>query len=151
MLCCLSCLRLLLAVMFLMQLFPSLAKARVPALLPAMVSAACTRGPELAALPACPPAFWERERERRDKELRDRRERGQAADVAAEDKWREAVADKWREQLMAAVADLKTAQVTQHDGSSTQHALCVRARARLEQLYDMANNTYHAGAGMWKV
>jgi hypothetical protein len=99
------------AVMFMMQLFPQLAKARVPALLPSMVAAACLRGPELNALPGVPAALWEREQQRRDREASQRAARGGEGQMLPEEKRREQVNDKWREQVLAAVADLKVAQV----------------------------------------
>jgi hypothetical protein len=94
-----------------MQLFPQLAKARVPALLPSMVAAACLRGPELNALPGVPAALWEREQQRRNREASQRAARGGEGQLLPEEKWREQVNDKWREQVLAAVADLKVAQV----------------------------------------
>lgn len=118
--------------MYIMQLFPVLTKARLPALLPSMLSAACMRGPEVAALPPVPAGFRERERERR--------ERGGArppgggdntntAGVGGED---ESVADKWREAVLSAVADLKTAQVRIVRICFWQAvSLCVFVRARV--------------------
>ncbi|WIA37453.1 hypothetical protein OEZ86_014371 [Tetradesmus obliquus] len=100
-----------LPLMFMMQLFPQLAKARVPALLPSMVAAACLRGPELNALPGVPAALWEREQQRRDREASQRAARGGEGQLLPEEKWREQVNDKWREQVLSAVADLKVAQV----------------------------------------
>lgn len=97
--------------MFLMQLFPVLAKARVPALLPSMVAAACQRGPELPALPPCPQSVWDKERERRERDMRERRERGQPVDPTSEEKWKEMVQEKWKDGVLGAVADLKVAQV----------------------------------------
>jgi hypothetical protein len=55
-----------------MQLFPNLAKTRVPLLLQSMVAAACQRGPEPPALPPCPLGFWEKEKEKREREIRER-------------------------------------------------------------------------------
>eukprot|EP00882_Tetradesmus_deserticola_P008294 GHRQ01008744.1.p1 GENE.GHRQ01008744.1~~GHRQ01008744.1.p1 ORF type:complete len:305 (+),score=150.46 GHRQ01008744.1:160-1074(+) len=100
-----------LPLMFLMQLFPQLAKARAPALLPSMVAAASLRGPELSALPGVPAALWQREQQRRDREASLRAARGGEGQLLPEEKWREQVNDKWREQVLAAVADLKVAQV----------------------------------------
>ncbi|KAF6251279.1 hypothetical protein COO60DRAFT_1464415, partial [Scenedesmus sp. NREL 46B-D3] len=97
-------------VAFIEKLFPQLAKARVPALLPSMVAAACLRGPELSALPGVPAALWEREQQRRDREASQRAARGSEGQLLPEEKWREQVNDKWREQVLAAVADLKVAQ-----------------------------------------
>lgn len=115
--------------MFLMQLFPALAKVRVPALLPAMVAAACTRGPELAALPPVPQSFWDREWEARERAARERAARGQAPEAVPEDKWKEGVAERWREALLAAVADLKVAQVrgSVRDSVRVTERVCVRA------------------------
>lgn len=106
-----SCPLALFAVMFLMQLFPVLAKARVPALLPSMVTAACQRGPELSALPPCPQAVWDKELEKRQRDMRERQQRGQTAEQVSEEKWKEQVQEKWKEGVLGAVTDLKVAQV----------------------------------------
>eukprot|EP00878_Enallax_costatus_P007959 GHUV01008325.1.p1 GENE.GHUV01008325.1~~GHUV01008325.1.p1 ORF type:complete len:285 (+),score=89.02 GHUV01008325.1:246-1100(+) len=100
-----------LPLMFLMQLFPVYAKTRVPALLPSMAAAACQRGPELSALPPCPQAVWEKEMEKRQRDMRERQQRGQPPEQMSEDKWKELVQEKWKEGVLGAVTDLKIAQV----------------------------------------
>eukprot|EP00879_Flechtneria_rotunda_P005042 GHRR01005319.1.p1 GENE.GHRR01005319.1~~GHRR01005319.1.p1 ORF type:complete len:3477 (+),score=1416.33 GHRR01005319.1:1112-11542(+) len=100
-----------LPLMFLIQLFPALAKARVPAMVPSMIAAVCQRGPDISALPGPPPAFWEHERLRLEREQMERREKGLAAGPGADSRWHEQVQDKWREALLGAIQDLKIGQV----------------------------------------
>jgi hypothetical protein len=97
--------------MFMMQLFQPLARTKIPQLIPLMLATACLWGPELNALPGVPAALWEREQQRRDREVTARAARGDGGQMLPEEKWREQVNDKWREQVLAAVADLKVAQV----------------------------------------
>jgi hypothetical protein len=116
--------------MFLMQLFPQFAKQHVPRLLPSMVAAACLRGPELSALPGVPAALWEREQQRRDREAKVLAAKKLEAQLLPEEKWKEQVNDKWREQVLAAVADLKVAQV----GAESPPALFYLLRCLLLKL-----------------
>jgi len=87
--------------MVLLGVAPTLARPRLSQISPAMMSAACLRGPELPSLPPCPPSFTDKERERREK----------GGGELDEGQLREAAAEKWREALQAAVMDLKAAQV----------------------------------------
>ena len=92
--------------MVLISCAPQQARPRLAQLNPAMMSAACLRGPELPSLPPCPQYFVDRERERRT------RERG--GGELDEARLKEAAADKWKEAVLAAVMDLKAAQVGKH-------------------------------------